>query len=483
DHWNHKVATGKSYALNGHAGPENVSHFHLIVDRAAEEHPEAESSSQGKGNTAIVGDAPPAVPAEEQIDDRTKPTPQVVAPQSPIPVTSPGPDEEQVVREDQAKSTPRRQDWLSGAKTTFNVVEGISGTIPVIGSYVGAAAKVGAAIVEIVQKMGSNKETADGLDSNAQQLSDILKLFENGMVDQPKDGLTKIFNDLQRELQGVQRKIEEMNKSGVLQKAFSAKDRADELRGYQETIRTASEQLQLLVTLNTTTLITELYNKGTREEQQRLLDRLGDARYGTRGTAIEDVICLEGTRVQTLESINAWIRNTSTSENVLWIRGMAGRGKSTIASTVAHHWKYQAASAIFHFRRGENELDKRLVCALARQLGSNNLIPEVRDSILQSIQENQDIGQDRLRDQFQTLFIRALGRLQNRSLPILLIVDALDECQDVEYAVSFVKLIEQFIPSLPVNVKFLLTTRPEAPLIRALEPREWHAEDLDSMAN
>ncbi|KAG8937582.1 hypothetical protein FRC04_010604, partial [Tulasnella sp. 424] len=452
-------------------------------DRAAEEHPETESSSQVKGSTAIVGDGPSAVPAEEQIDDRTKPVPQVVTPQSPIPATSPSPDEEQVVLEDQAKGTPRRQDWLSGAKTTFNVVEGISGTIPVVGSYVGAAAKVGAAIVEIVQTMGSNKETADGLGSNAQQLSDILKLFENKLVDRPKDDLTKIFIDLQRELQGVQNNIERMNESGVLQKAFSAKDRAEELKGYQETIRTASEQLQLLVALNTTTLITELYDKGIREEQQRLLDRLGDASYGARGKAIEDVICLEGTRVQTLERINAWIRNTSTSENVLWIRGMAGRGKSTIASTVAHRWKYQAASAIFHFRRGQNKSDERLVCALARQLGSNNLVPEVRDSILQSIRENQDIGQDRLRDQFQTLFRRALGRLQNTSLPILLIVDALDECQDVEYAVAFVKLIEQFIPSLPVNVKFLLTTRPEAPLIRALEPREWHAEDLDSMAN
>ncbi|KIO29701.1 hypothetical protein M407DRAFT_39567, partial [Tulasnella calospora MUT 4182] len=123
-----------------------------------------------------------------------------------------------------------------------------------------------------------------------------------------------------------------------------------------------------------------------------------------------------------------WIRDASASEKVLWIRGMAGRGKSTIASTIAHQWKYQTASAIFHFRRGQNEMDKKLVCALARQLGSCALVPEVKESILQSVGENQDIGQARLQDQFQALFVRSLGRLRNTSLPILLVVDALDEC-------------------------------------------------------
>lgn len=253
-----------------------------------------------------------------------------------------------------------------------------------------------------------------------------------------------------------------------------------------------------LATFNTAALITELCqfsysprhfdtltnsfidDKGIREEHQRLLDRLGDANYGARGDAIEDVICLEGTRVEVLQSINAWIRDASASEKVLWIRGMAGRGKSTIASTVAHQWKYQSASAIFHFRRGQNEGDKGLVCALARQLGGSTLVPQVKESILQSVRENQDIRQGRLREQFQTLLVRPLSGLQNTSLPILLVVDALDECADADYAVNFVNLLNQFLPSLPVNIKVLLTTRPEAPLLAALEPKPWHFQDLDS---
>lgn len=219
-----------------------------------------------------------------------------------------------------------------------------------------------------------------------------------------------------------------------------------------------------------------------RKEQRRLLDRLGDANYGARGDAIEDVICLPGTRAQILERIDDWIRDLESFNRVLWIRGMAGRGKSTIASTVAYRWRYRAACAIFHFRRGQNTLDRRLICALARQLGISG-VPEVKESVLHSIKENEDIAQARLQEQFLTLIVNSLKELKNTTSPVLLVIDALDECESTESAVKFVNLIGQYLPSLPRNVKVLLTTRPEAPLLRALEPRLWNAEDLDSAAN
>ncbi|KIO18897.1 hypothetical protein M407DRAFT_38245, partial [Tulasnella calospora MUT 4182] len=59
--------------------------------------------------------------------------------------------------------------------------------------------------------------------------------------------------------------------------------------------------------------------------------------------------CFPGTRLEILKEIDEWIRDTSSSNPVLWISGMAGRGKSTIASTVVHNWKCRASCAIFHF--------------------------------------------------------------------------------------------------------------------------------------
>ncbi|KIO27716.1 hypothetical protein M407DRAFT_54137, partial [Tulasnella calospora MUT 4182] len=171
-----------------------------------------------------------------------------------------------------------------------------------------------------------------------------------------------------------------------------------------------------------------------------------------------------GTRMEILERIESWIRGTSTVNRVLWIRGMAGRGKSTIASTVAHNWQLRASCALFHFRRGQNALNERIVCALARQLGSS-VVPEVRNAILESVRENEDIADQRLSVQFETLLVAPLSTLKRQPHTILIVVDALDECDNPKDAEDFVKLIDRHSSSIPTNVKFLLTCRPEAPLL------------------
>ncbi|KAG8901506.1 hypothetical protein FRC00_006657, partial [Tulasnella sp. 408] len=54
----------------------------------------------------------------------------------------------------QAKSEDppeRRREKLEVARTTFETIEAVSGTIPVVGSYVGAGAKVGLAVVKMVK--------------------------------------------------------------------------------------------------------------------------------------------------------------------------------------------------------------------------------------------------------------------------------------------------------------------------------------------
>lgn len=225
-----------------------------------------------------------------------------------------------------------------------------------------------------------------------------------------------------------------------------------------------------------------LVNPEIPEQQRRLMELLGDGKYGAQGNTIEDVICFPGTRVEILKRIDHWIRDTSTLDRVLWIRGMAGRGKSTIVSTVAHNWRYRASCATFHFRRGQSTLNTSIIYALTRQLASS-LVPDVRKAVLKSVQENEDIGHQRLDEQFKTLLVASLANLNNQTHPILIAVDALDECDNIRDAVAFVKLIDQHSPSLPTNVKFLLTCRPEASLLRILEPRKWHIEDLDSSSD
>ncbi|KAG8987429.1 tRNA (adenine-N(1)-)-methyltransferase catalytic subunit trm61 [Tulasnella sp. 427] len=113
------------------------------------------------------------------------------------------------------KRSEKRQERLDGVKTTCELVEGFALTIPVVGSYVGAAAKVGSKISDIIlvrimlarvlvlqsdcalQKMGANEETAKALESHASELGKILGHFEDRSLDQRQDALTIHMNQLQ----------------------------------------------------------------------------------------------------------------------------------------------------------------------------------------------------------------------------------------------------------------------------------------------
>ncbi|KAG8959835.1 hypothetical protein FRC05_007311, partial [Tulasnella sp. 425] len=396
-------------------------------------------------------------------------------------VSAPADDQQASVATEKKKKSPLRGQLLNAAKIATKVAEGASG-LPVVGAYIGVAAKVASTMVEMAQTMDDNDERAERLGTHVCNLSEVLERVSKNSR-QPEQSQTK--NDieaLQRGLEAVKLEVKTLESQGPLKRFWNSGDQSGNLKNLQEQVRTALEEIQLLVNLNTSILVAELHDESIRNKHGRLLNRLGDGKYGARGNAIEDIICLPGTRAKILESIDNWIRGAGNSERVLWIRGMAGRGKSTIASTVAHNWKGRACCAIYYFRRGQNEPNSPLVCSLARQLGSS-LDPELRSAILSTVEKDDNISSHLLDQQFGALFVSSLGPLKQKVYPILIIVDALDECDSVGDAVKFVKLIYQHSSSLPDNLKFLLTSRPEAPLLRALEPRKWHEENLDSIAD
>lgn len=88
---------------------------------------------------------------KDRIDHEPDPVPQIVTSEDTIAIPPPSQDEGSAAAGDQVKDSPNRREWLGPVKTMFNAVEGVSGMIPVIGTYVGAAAKVGSTVVEIIQ--------------------------------------------------------------------------------------------------------------------------------------------------------------------------------------------------------------------------------------------------------------------------------------------------------------------------------------------
>ncbi|KAG9034307.1 hypothetical protein FRB95_013465, partial [Tulasnella sp. JGI-2019a] len=160
---------------------------------------------------------------------------------------------------------------------------------------------------------------------------------------------------------------------------------------------------------------------------------------------------------------------SSSSKRGFVLLGQAGTGKSSIASSIAgQEAKSQRLGAVFHFTRDEQSRNKGAVLVITRQLASwadRRLRSKIASAIESAMQEGLDITQMTLNDQFQQLIQEPLETLDGASPALLIILDALDEC-DGRYASELLRLICGLLDKLPAQIKVFITSRGEPHLQR-----------------
>ncbi|KAG8996681.1 hypothetical protein FRB94_008087, partial [Tulasnella sp. JGI-2019a] len=175
--------------------------------------------------------------------------------------------------------------------------------------------------------------------------------------------------------------------------------------------------------------------------------------------------CLAGTREHVLGSIKGWIDDTSSgSKHCYLLLGPAGTGKSAIASSIAKgEMKSQRLGGVFHFTREEQARNNDAILTLARQLaswGGRRLRSKIGSAIESAVKEGLDLGRMAPENQFQELIVEPLETLDSDSPTLVVILDALDEC-DEEYATTLLRLLGGLLDKLPDQVKLLITSRGE----------------------
>jgi hypothetical protein len=147
---------------------------------------------------------------------------------------------------------------------------------------------------------------------------------------------------------------------------------------------------------------------------------------------------------------------------------LAGTGKSTIARTVARKFFDQRRpGASFFFSRGGGDVGHadKFVTSIALQLASSS--PSLDQYICNALAERRDIASQSLRDQWQQLVLRPLSELGkgggSRSY-LVLVVDALDECDDENDIRTIIRLLAEARSLKPVRFRVFLTSRPEIPI-------------------
>lgn len=177
--------------------------------------------------------------------------------------------------------------------------------------------------------------------------------------------------------------------------------------------------------------------------------------------------CLPGTQVELLREIDHWIE-TPNGKCIFWLTNMAGTGKSTVARTVCSRLKKQGLlAASFFFKKGEQDRGnaKLLFSTLAKQLGGT--IPQILPSIQNAIKDDSDISGRAHKEQFEKLILQPLIALNPSSTsgsPMLIVIDALDECDQVDHVREILELLPYVQESRSVQLRFLLTSRPDLPI-------------------
>lgn len=185
------------------------------------------------------------------------------------------------------------------------------------------------------------------------------------------------------------------------------------------------------------------------------------ASYHSGGKAIRRT-CFEGTRIGILATTKAWIDNADIdAPRLLWLSGIAGIGKSTIAHTIAQQ-AYLAGylGASFFCSRQEADLSNPSLIfpTIAYQLAQ--LDKGFKQKLGEVLENDGEIAFQSRQTQLEQLILEPLSHIHSTAQPILVVIDAFDECNE-----SGAKEILQLLlaatsrPSFPI--KILFTSRPE----------------------
>ncbi|CAE6478479.1 unnamed protein product [Rhizoctonia solani] len=243
----------------------------------------------------------------------------------------------------------------------------------------------------------------------------------------------------------------------VISRYIQANQDLEKIMECYRRIQSHLERVMLNVSLN----ILRTMDRQTIEVQLGKLNPSMSARHDSaEAHVVQRRDCTANTREQVLLDLQTW-KNNLNGENVCWMNGMAGTGKTTIAMTLCSMLCkiHELGASFFCTRLLPSCRDVKLILpTIAYQLA--RFSSPFRGELLQTMERDPDVHTKVLRVQFEHMILKPLQAVE-KSLPpnIVIVIDALEECDDEHGVTQILDVLLEHAAKLPV--KFLVSSRPE----------------------
>jgi hypothetical protein len=199
--------------------------------------------------------------------------------------------------------------------------------------------------------------------------------------------------------------------------------------------------------------------------------------------------CLPNTRQAIIDEIMAWANQPASTElsKIFWLTGVAGSGKSAIAHTVAHRFQAMArlgSSFCFDVASQAVRGPQHLFSTISWDLGNFDLV--WKQALWNVIKEAPSLHSSlSVTEHFENFLLKP-SKMLKMAGPIVIVIDALDECGDPAARKSLLSVLGRRIMELPSNFRILITSRPELDILETLQNQQYvfckHMEGIDELS-
>ncbi|KAB5591865.1 hypothetical protein CTheo_4694 [Ceratobasidium theobromae] len=306
-----------------------------------------------------------------------------------------------------------------------------------------------------------NKSEYESLASELKTLADFLSQHMKASPSfQASSSLEHIALSIQKEANLI--KDKQTRSTG--RRLLDAITDEDDIVGHLRRMELLFRQLQTNTTMSTWSIA----NAHLADTRLKDLNPAKLARYDSKqSTGITRRMCTENTRVAVLSDLNDWSHDSSAAD-MYWMDGMAGTGKTTIACSFSRqlHGRKQLGASFFCSRTSpECRVVSRILPTIAYQLARYSI--PYQGALCEVLGDDPDLEITNIQTQFERLLVEPLTKVE-AAMPenLVVVIDALDECEDRDEVQRLLDLLFQFAGTLPL--KFFVTSRPEPEIYRIM---------------